>query len=166
MKALPDAETIRGLLNYDTDTGVFTWRKSRPHCRVGDVAGSTDKDGYILIGINGTQHRAHLLAWVYVHGVPPEKEIDHRNLVRSYNPISNLREGTRRENIANAERRSTNTSGQKGVYWCKQNNKWKVRIRGEDGKHRYLGLFTDVVEAGAAYKAAAQAMYGEFARGA
>lgn len=166
MKPLPDAATIRDLLNYDADTGVFTWRRSRPRCRAGDAAGSIDKDGYILIGVLGLQYRAHLLAWIYVHGFPPEREIDHRNLVRSDNAITNLRQGTRRQNIANADARCTNTSGQKGVYWCSQTNKWKARIRCPDGRRRYLGLFTDLAEAGAAYDVAAKEMYGEFARGA
>jgi len=43
-----------------------------------------------------------------------------------------------------------NTSGYTGVSWDKTRNKWKAEIR-INGKNKYLGLFTTVEEASAAY---------------
>jgi len=157
------AERLRELVNYATETGLFTWNKRRPHCRPGDPAGGLDKDGYWRVGLFGRQYLAHHLAWLYVYGCWPDGEPDHKNLLRSDNRIENIRPATRRQNIANSGLRKTNTSGFKGVYWCTQIQKWKARIR--DGKrHIYLGSFDRAADAGEAYKRAAVAMYGEFAR--
>jgi HNH endonuclease len=157
------AEILRRLVTYDPATGVFRWRARRPHCRPGDLAGGFDKDGYWRVGIFGKRWLAHHLAWLYVHGELPTSEPDHINMERADNRIANLRLGSRRDNIANSGLRITNSSGFKGVYWCTQRNKWKVRIRDGD-KQKFLGFFDDIEQAGAAYAVAARQMYGDFAR--
>lgn len=157
-------DVVRRLLAYDPSIGIFTWKIGRPKCVVGAIAGGLDPDGYWRIGLLGRQWRAHNLAWLYVHGRWPDGEVDHRNLMRSDNRLDNLREGTRRENIANSDLRSTNTSGFKGVYFHRQAGKWCARIRSKEDGMRSLGLYETAEEAGAVYKQAAQKMYGEFAR--
>lgn len=162
VRVTPDE--LARLIKYDPQTGRCVWNIRRSGGgRVGSIAGGLDGDGYWRIGIYGRQYLRSHLAWYLTHGEMPKTDIDHIDLCRSNDAIANLRLATRRQNIANSGLRSTNTSGRKGVYWCKQTGKWKARIR--DGKrHIYLGIFHDVNDAGAAYERAAIEMYGEFSR--
>jgi len=127
------------------------------------VAGSKDRDGYILIRVEKVLLRAHRLAWQYVYGAAPAVELDHVNGVPSDNRIENLRLASRSQNIANSRRWRTNTSGAKGVYWCRQQQKWRARIT-VDRRSRHLGHFENIADAQAAYMAAAERAFGEFAR--
>jgi hypothetical protein len=97
-----DHSALRALLDYDPDTGVFTWRNPRTYWhKVGDVAGSVNGRGYRILGICGRYYAEHRLAWFYVHGAWPTHTIDHINRVRTDNRIANLRDVTMRENNLN-----------------------------------------------------------------
>jgi hypothetical protein len=99
------AERLRQLLHYDPERGVFTWL-SRPAERswntrfAGTRAGTINGLGYVVIGILGRRYKAHRLAWLYVHGEWPGRELDHINCDKSDNRIANLRPATRSQNIA------------------------------------------------------------------
>jgi hypothetical protein len=143
-------ERLREVLSYDPETGVFTWKvRSSNRISIGDAASCKNDAGYILIRIDGQLHRAHRLAWLYVHGVWPESEIDHRNGVRSDNWISNLREATRKQNAQNLGL----TSKHPGVYWATDKELWRVRIM-TNGRRVHVGYFEDL---GAAIEARGKA---------
>ena len=138
---------LKRILHYDTFTGVFVWRVSpRRNVPVGSEAGSLKPSGYIDIGISNKIYRAHILAWLYVHGYFPENEIDHKNLIRHHNWIDNLREATRQCNARNSKLRATNKTGIKGVSWCKQTNMWRTQIDSGNG-NRSVGRYIDFAEA-------------------
>lgn len=89
---------------------------------------------------------------------------DHKNPSKTLdNRRRNLRIATHRQNCANRRRRSTNTSGYKGVSWYKPSRKWKARAT-VDGEEKHLGYFSNKLVAYDAYKAATVNSYGEFAR--
>lgn len=156
------AERLRSLLDYDPATGVFLWRVRRgPSALAGSIAGHIIAGGYRLIGVDGTEYYAHRLAWLYVHGAWPTGHIDHQNVTPGDDRISNLREATRSQNLANRPAQSNNTSGLKGVSFHKGAGRWRATIQ-----HKYLGLFDTAEEAHAAYRAAASRVFGEFARAA
>lgn len=157
------AELLRTLFIYDPSSGVLVWAKSGPNRRKGEIAGGFDKDGYRRVGVFSRQILASHIIWILVHGRLPDGDIDHRDLNRSNDRLDNLREADRRSNIANTNLRCTNTSGFKGVYFNRQNGKWRARIR-DHYKHIHLGDFDAPEEAGEAYRQAAVLMYGEFAR--
>lgn len=144
------AERLRELLNYDPETGVFTWRVSRrATARPGSVAGTITPKGYRAIWI-GANYRAHRLAWLYVYGVWPTHEIDHIDGNRANNAIANLRDVTRSVNHENLRRaRSDSAHGFLGVSPFK-GKWWKARIT-VNGKWQHLGTFKTPEEAHAAY---------------
>ncbi len=75
---------------------------------------------------------------------------------------SNLRVCTPGENKQNRPAQSNNTSGYKGVTWDKPKGRWRAQIMANGTRH-FLGLFTDVEEAAAAYAEAAERLHGGFA---
>lgn len=145
---------LSSILHYDPHTGHFTWIAPRRGCSVGQRAGSVDKQaGYEQIGIDGKLYRSHRLAWLYVHGVMPEDEVDHINGVRSDNRIANLRAVPGRLN--NQNRRNPNRNNSRkllGVYREKEGGRFFSAIM-KDRKSIYLGRFNTPEEAHAAYVA-------------
>lgn len=157
------AERLREVLHYDPETGAWTWRVSPcPGVKVGQIAGTVNNRGRRVITIDGTDHLSSRLAWLYMTGAWPSKQIDHRNRVRTDDRWANLREATQTQNNGNMRRRSDNTSGIKGVCWDKDDQKWRVRI-GLNGQRKHLGRFSTLDEAAAAYARAANDNFGEFA---
>lgn len=64
---------LTDLLSYNRHTGVFTWRKYRSRtAKPGDIAGTPNIDGSIIITIAGRPYSANRLAWLYVTGTWPE----------------------------------------------------------------------------------------------
>ena len=151
---------LRELLEYDPQTGVFTWLADRGRmAKAGDVAGSLHHHGYVVIRIDGAIHRAHRLAWLYMHGFLPVNEIDHRNGIRSDNRSENLREATKAQNMGNQlNSHARSKSKILGVRFHKRDGKWTSEISTNKKRH-YLGLFETAELAEAAYLAAKRAMH-------
>lgn len=152
------AERLRELLAYDPNTGVFTWRLGRGRVKAGYVAGAPNGKGYLLIKIDGKNHKAHRLAWLYMHGEWPSSEIDHKDRVKTNNRIQNLRAVTRSENSQNKTLPKNNTSKFRGVYWHKRDRRWVAKIA-INGKRKHLGHFDTAESASAAYLDAAAQMH-------
>jgi hypothetical protein len=82
-------DELKQLLHYDSETGQFTWLATlTQNKRAGKRAGSW-MNGYLRIKINGRIYRAHRLAWLYMYGEFPERNIKHLH-TRSNNAINNL----------------------------------------------------------------------------
>lgn len=155
-------DSLKSLLEYNPNTGIFTWIASYNNkVSIGDVAESKRK-GYIRISINNRLYSAHHLAWLYIYGRFPNKQLDHINNIRDDNRIKNLREVTNQQNCFNAKSRS-NSHGYKGVY--KRNNCPKNPYAATitiNGKSKYLGCFKTPQEAHNAYIKAAKKIFGKF----
>jgi hypothetical protein len=151
---------LKSLLNYDAETGIFTWKVETKKIKNGQEAGYIRKDGYKSIGINKKYYMAHRLAWLYVHGYIP-KVIDHSNHNLIDNSINNLRECTTTQNQWNRKVNKHSISGIKGVSWNKLTEKWLVRLT-INGNRKVLGYFNNIELASKAYKEAAQKFHGEF----
>lgn len=152
---------LKELICYDYETGIFTYKKSRGKLKVGSVAGSLRKDGYLQIKFNKKSYLSHRLAWFYVYGYFPKNEIDHINGNKEDNRILNLRECTRQENEYNKTLRKDNKTGYKGVSYRQDVKKYVASIRVNKIK-KYLGFFDNEKEAYVAYINAARKYHGEF----
>ena len=150
MEKLAQAK-LKELLIYSPENGVFRWRVLlRPGGpKAGDEAGSLTHDGYRRIKVSGKSYKASRVAWLYVRGSWPQKDIDHINGKRDDDRISNLREATDAENQQNRKLSVTNTSGYTGVCWYR-GNKWRARIC-HNGESMFLGDFLDKEDARDAY---------------
>lgn len=161
---LPDSVMLLKLLRYEAETGFLYWRARAPELfqdvgrggsrgqaarwngrHAGKRAGGLAADGYVHISIPrigaGSQDTvAHRVIWCMVKGSWPINQIDHRNHVRSYNRMSNLREATNLQNGRNQSLMSHNTSGICGVYWDDGIAKWCAQIIVQGHRH-YLGAY-------------------------
>jgi len=158
-----DSDRLRELLIYNPETGKWLWKVRRNRMPLGSKAGTISGDGYINISVDGLVYRAHRLAWLYMTGEWPSRQIDHEDTNRSNCKWNNLRISNQSQNIANSRRRSNNSSGYKGVSWNKRLSKWKAYIM-KDGKNYNLGFFDHAIDASIAYQRAAVEMFGAFAR--
>lgn len=166
MKHNPSAitkEEVLKRLNYDPETGVFTWKLCRNSKHIGNIAKSLDAHGYVQINLMGTVCKGHRLAWFYMTGEWPKDQIDHINMKRDDNRFSNLRLATNAENSRNREVQSNNTSGFKGVSFNKNTGKFVAYIE-KDKKRKNLGYFADAISAHEARARVEVSMFGEFAR--
>lgn len=158
----PDISQIKliELMNYDPDTGLFTWLSDRqPNVKKGAVAGTVNHRGYVVIMIHRKTYSAHRLAWLYMTGSWPKNDIDHRNQMRTDNRFSNIREATRKENSQNVNYpHHDNKSGYQGVHWNKKCKKFQAQIS-VSGKKKHIGLFDSAEVAHAAYREAKQIIH-------
>jgi len=151
-------ETIKELLHYAPDTGVFTWKiRDRKWFKnnaqflnwngryPGKKAGCIDK-GYVVITLLATHHNANRLAWLYFHGEWPKNEVLHNDQDGLNNCIRNLSDDTHAENLKNVKMSVKNKSGFTGVSWYKATSKWCAQVS-VSGKVIHLGFFKELNDA-------------------
>lgn len=173
---LPDVETIRELLEFDTDTGLLFWRyRSLRWFQCAGSQASWNKrysgklalnhirpDGYKMGCVFGKPHLTHRVIWAISVGEWANGEIDHINGIRTDNRMENLREASRRQNVANQKVRRDNYSGMKGVHYDKRTGRYNAIIY-ENGVKRRLGSFMDAKFAFEAYRRESMIIHGDYA---
>src|SRR5215831_12897717 len=139
------AAWVKGLLNYEPDTGQLTWAvASGRYGRIspGTKAGfeHTDSDGYRYryVVIQSRQYRATHLAWAWMTGEWPKETIDHKNQDTLDDRWENLREATLSQQKQNNRRRKDSTTGYKCVvryfdprYRQPEFYRWQVVVNGK-----------------------------------
>jgi hypothetical protein len=157
-------ERLKEVMHYDPETGTMTWIKpTARRVHIGDTAGCPCTSGHLQVKIDGRFYMVHRLAWLYMTGEWPPKDIDHEDLDNTNNRWKNLRRATESQNRANSKKLSTNTSGLKGVVWHKRDRIFEAKL-GFGGKYLYLGRFDCPAAASFAYQIEADKRWGEFAR--
>lgn len=160
MTSLPSAERVRELLDYDPETGIFTWKVTRGRlAKAGGVAGSSHYSGYVHIKVDDTRYSAHRLAWLHHYGEDPGAlQINHLDSCRSNNAIANLELVTSRENIQHSSKHGVKQNGLPlGTYLRQATQKYQATIK-VGGKSYNLGSYNDPTLAAAAYAAALEAV--------
>lgn len=159
-------DRLQKVVRYDQDTGKFYWiwlSDRNRRVKIGDEAGVVSGNGYRYISVDGRKFLAHRLAWYFVTEEWPPELVDHINGDRDDNRIRNLRLANNRQNTRNSGKRSTNTSGYKGVSYHAHSGKWVATITSDYLIHP-LGKFDTREEAYAVYCEAANRLHGEFAK--
>lgn len=145
-------EQLKGLLDYDKETGTFTWLvQPNGRVKVGTKAGRKGQKGYVQIMIRRVSYKAHRLAWFYVHGEWPKHQIDHINGVPDDNRIANLRDVVNEENAQNSVKAKRNNKlGVKGVHFKHRDKRYWVQIS-VNSRTKWVGSYATLEEAKAAY---------------
>lgn len=137
-------EELKLLLNYDKNTGEFTWKKlnKTSNRKLGQRAGSLHNKGYRHIRLHNKLYLEHRLAWLYTYGYFP-KVIDHIDGNKLNNKLSNLRECTQAQNMWNTSIIKNTLSKVKGVSYVKLLKKWIVRVQINKNR-KTIGYFDDL----------------------
>lgn len=155
---------LKARLSYDPETGEFT-KLARTDAlgkryKEQRLAGCVRKeDGRITIRLNGKQYYRSRLAWLYVYGEWPAREVDHIDRNPANDRLDNLRLATRSENCTNRIGWHKKVACPRGVY--KSPRGWAAQIC-KNYKSRYLGTFKTPEEAHEAYLEAAKLIHGSF----
>lgn len=170
-KPMPDHDYLKRILDYNPDTGIFTYKVKTANCiTIGQKAGyvKDSKHGkYVWIRIKPYQYAAHRLAYYYITKIDPQdREIDHINGNGLDNRYCNLRLAEHIQNGKNRTKQFNNTSGHTGVY--KTYNVegkvlWRVIIT-YNNKRINLGKYKSFIYACLIYRRAAKQYFGEFTR--
>lgn len=154
-------------LYYDetSPSGLRRARRTSNRIQVGQVAGVFRKPtGDWKVSVECKPYLAHRIIWeMFNRPLLDWEHVDHINMDRSCNLISNLRVAEPSENNCNRRAQTNNKIGVKGVFWCKQHKKWQAKICMRK-THYDLGRYDTIESAAAAYEEAAHKYHGQFAR--
>jgi hypothetical protein len=153
-------EQIKELFYYDD--GNLYWKIAKQGVAVGRKVGNGIKNKYLQVMVNRKGYLVHRLIATLHYG-DFEGLVDHIDGDTRNNKIENLRIVTMEQNLWNAKRSKTNTTGIKGVSYIVSKQKYQATICIK-GKNKNIGYFSSLTEAEQAIKKARQELHGEFAR--
>ncbi len=119
-------QRLKKMLEYDSATGIFTAKSRRQGLR--KKIGTVNSDGYLVIMIDYKNYYAHRLAWLYVYGEFPEKQIDHLNHNKLDNCIGNLANADHCSNAKNRPLQSNNKTGYHGISETKRGYRARIMV--------------------------------------
>lgn len=169
-------------LDYDADSGILSWKRTRPdyHFKTqarkkwwtvrygGREITCIANNGYIVFNLLKVLYLAHRVCFAIANQIEMDdlpEQIDHKDTCKTNNRAENFRAADAMKNGWNTSLSKNSTSGLKGVSWGKQRGMWRSTIS-INKKHTHLGFFNTKEDAHAAYVAAANDNFGEFARAA
>lgn len=131
---------VRAHFRYFGGGMVQRLKAHNSRVKIGEVTpGSLQKNGYMVMRIDGHTIKMHRLIYWLVHGWMP-REIDHINGKRADNRIENLRACSHAQNMANSKTR-VDSKG-RGTYYDKRSGKWRGMVR-VAGRAYYTAAHTD-----------------------
>ncbi|UWQ30244.1 HNH endonuclease [Leisingera sp. M523] len=157
-------EILRELLDYDSNTGLLTWKPRKLKWFANEQVWKAWNTKYagerafkskavasdrLTGGVLSYRFYASRVAWAIFYGSWPTHAIDHINGDETDDRIGNLRDVPQGDNCRNASRRKDNTSGVCGVSWSKASGKWQVSIS-VNKQNRHVGTFERKADAIAA----------------
>ena len=149
---------LKEVLDYNPETGAFTRRLKQSGVSQGKISGSLTNEGYLVTSIDNKLHKCHRLVWLYMTGMWPTGQIDHKNGNKSDNRFNNLRDVAKQQNTENQRKaqRSNKSTGVLGTW--RNGSGFAARINHNNSKV-YLGTFATLEEASAAYVAAKRVLH-------
>ena len=132
-------------LNYNFDylDGKLIRKTKSGRFKIGTISeGYDNSTGYMRTMFNKKRYKTHRLIWIYHYGdIASNMQIDHINGNKIDNRIENLR-------VVNNQQNSFNSHNTKG--YSIKNGKYQAEIK-INGKSKYLGLFSNEIDARNAY---------------
>ena len=132
-------DKIRELLDYNEETGVFTWKASLGGTRADKIDKGATGYPRVYVRLLGKKYMASRIAFLCM-GKELPKQVDHLDRDSTNNRWSNLAASTALENSRNRSKSRANTSGVTGVTWNQAANKWKAQVRVKSIT-KFLGYF-------------------------
>lgn len=81
---------LKSVLNYDRDSGVFTWKTRVGKAKPGDTAGTVIKDNHLQVTVWGKPYKCSRLAWAFEYNQWPKRKLYHLNGRNGDDRIDNL----------------------------------------------------------------------------
>lgn len=81
---------LKKVLNYDSNTGKFTWITRVGKAKPGEVAGTKIKDGHLQLMVWGRTYKCSRLAWAFYYGEWPTHNTYHLDGNNGNDSIANL----------------------------------------------------------------------------
>lgn len=122
-------DRLKELFEPDFENGLLYRKVRQSNNPAGTLAGSRNKQGYMRVGIDGRQEYTHRILWAMYHNEMPNDTLDHIDTDRSNNRIENLRIATQSQQCHNMNIPKHNTSGVKGVSFCKLTGKYRAELK-------------------------------------
>jgi hypothetical protein len=139
----------------------FTGSRNRVSRLSNRRLGYRNKDGYFIAQWRHHKMYLHRMIFLYHHGYLPE-QVDHIDGNKGNNKIENLRAANNALNMHNTVKRKDNTSGIKGVWYCKRSQRWIAEFV-FNKKKTHVGSFLSKEEAAQAIKITREQIVKEFA---
>ena len=153
---------LKARIHYDEDTGVFT--RLGVQGRLNKEAALTPtSNGYFTVCVEGSNFKAHRLAFLYVTGMWPVEGVDHKNGDKRDTRFSNLRLATSSENNHNRSINTNSKTGVKGVHFSNRRGKFVAQVR-KKGSKGFNKEFDTLEEAREAIKIERERLHGLFAK--
>jgi hypothetical protein len=159
---------VLSLFWVDVTSGEMIWRNPpwNHSEKLGRLAGNAQptRNGkvYWVVSIDGRKHKRSRLIFLVAHGRLPTPCVDHINGNSLDDRIENLREATITQNAWNHRSRTKKQDLPMGVRLIPNSGRYQARIA-VNGTMYHLGAYDTPDEARAAYLAARQEYYGEYA---
>lgn len=149
-----DADTVR----CDLANGDFFLIDAVDYPEISKHRWSLDDQGYVHTTIHGKHIKLHSFLLSSKGSI-----VDHINGNKNDNRRSNLRICSAMENSRNQKLRSDNGTGYKGVSYDQRRMKYVASIT-VNYKTKFLGYFSNPIDAALKYDQAAYLLFGEYAR--
>jgi hypothetical protein len=150
-----------GMVTFVDNEDFYCFNKYRWHC-IKECGKYRVKRYFDLPKLNGKRREKKKYLSREIMCAPIGMDVDHINHNTLDNTRKNLRVCTHSQNVRNSSIRKDNTTGYKGVYFCKMTSRYLAYINISFHRIR-LGYFTTAIDAEIAYNNAAEKYHGEYA---
>ena len=121
-------DDLKSKFKYDPETGVITRAVRLGNYAAGTACTGKFANGYVKVGCNGVQMLGHRLAWFLYYMEQPPEFIDHIDLDKANNRITNLRAATNSQNQMNIKVHKRSKTGIKGIMPVRGGKSYRAEV--------------------------------------